>query len=91
MVDDGQGNATVGSILETDDLPALTIREDRPLTDVLTLEALGRLGAIIATDEDDTLTRRGHDRSGPAGASDGAGAAGVALAQSDAVGCRNSV
>ncbi len=55
LVDAGQGSATVGSILELE-TGRLTILESRPLTDVLTLEALGRLGAIIATDEDDTLT-----------------------------------
>jgi CBS domain-containing protein len=51
----GDGAATVGSILEPE-TARLTIREDRPLTDVLALEALGRLGAVIATGEDDTLT-----------------------------------
>jgi len=51
----GQGDSTVGSILEPE-TGRMTILENRPLTDVLTLEALGRLGAIIATDEDDTLT-----------------------------------
>ncbi len=50
-----QGNATVGSILEPD-AGRLTILEDRPLTDVLTLESLGRLGAVIATDDQDLLT-----------------------------------
>jgi Zn-dependent protease len=55
LVDAGAGSATVGSILEPE-TGRLTILESRPLTDVLTLEALGRLGAIIATDEDDTLT-----------------------------------
>jgi CBS domain-containing protein len=55
LVLSGQGDATVGSILEHE-TARLTIRDDRPLTDVLALEALGRLGAVIATDEDDTLT-----------------------------------
>ncbi len=55
LVHAGEGSATVGSILEPE-TARLTILENRPLTDVLTLEALGRLGAIIATDEDDTLT-----------------------------------
>jgi Zn-dependent protease len=50
-VDDGQPNSTVGSILEVDDLAKLQIREDRPLTDVLMLEALGRLGAIVAVND----------------------------------------
>ncbi len=55
LVLSGQGGATVGSILERE-TSRLTIGEDRPLTDVLMLEALGRLGAVIATGDDDTLT-----------------------------------
>ncbi|HWD69656.1 MAG TPA: site-2 protease family protein [Solirubrobacteraceae bacterium] len=55
LVLDGEGSATVGSILEPD-TGRLTILEDRPLTDVLTLDSLGRLGAVIATDDDDVLT-----------------------------------
>ncbi|MGH2863007.1 MAG: M50 family metallopeptidase [Solirubrobacteraceae bacterium] len=51
----GAGDATVGSILEPD-TGRVTIPEDRPLTDVLMLESLGRLGAVIATDDDDVLT-----------------------------------
>lgn len=50
-----EGDATVGSILEPD-TGRLSILEDRPLTDVLTLESLGRLGAVIATDDDEVLT-----------------------------------
>ncbi len=56
LVDGGQGCATVGSILETDDNAKLQIGEQRPLTDVLMLEALGRLGAVVAVDDDGTLT-----------------------------------
>jgi CBS domain-containing protein len=55
LVLDGDGAATVGSILEPE-TGRLSIREDRPLTDVLMLEELGRLGAIIATDDHDRLT-----------------------------------
>ena len=51
----GGGNATVGSILEPD-TGRVTINEDRPLTDVLALESLGRLGAVMATDDQDVLT-----------------------------------
>lgn len=51
----GDGGATVGSILEPE-TGRVTILDDRPLTDVLMLEALGRLGAVIATDADQTLT-----------------------------------
>jgi Zn-dependent protease len=55
LVTAGQGGATVGSILEPD-VGRVTVLEDRPLTDVLSLESLGRLGAVLATDEDDVLT-----------------------------------
>jgi Zn-dependent protease len=55
-VDDGQPNSTVGSILEADEVAKLQIDEDRPLTDVLMLEALGRLGAIVAIDGRGTLS-----------------------------------
>jgi Zn-dependent protease len=55
LVLSGGGDATVGSILEPD-AGRLTIAEDCPLTDVLTLESLGRLGAVIATNGDDMLT-----------------------------------
>lgn len=55
-VDDGQPNATVGSILEPDEVTKLQIGEERPLTDVLMLEALGRLGAVVAIDDYGTLS-----------------------------------
>lgn len=56
LVDAGHGDATVGSILEPGDSSKLQIGESRPLTDVLTLEALGRLGAVIAVDDYGTLS-----------------------------------
>ncbi len=55
LVRAGEGEATVGSILEPGS-ERLAIGEDRPLTEVLALDSLGRLGAVIATDADDTLT-----------------------------------
>ncbi len=56
LVDAGQGSSTVGSILETEDNRKLQIGEHQPLTDVLMLEGLGRLGAVVAVDDDGTLT-----------------------------------
>jgi Zn-dependent protease len=56
LVDGGRGSDTVGSILEPGDAGELQIDETRPLTDVLMLEALGRLGAIVAIDADGMLT-----------------------------------
>jgi Zn-dependent protease len=53
--DRGEGWLTVGSVLESDDAAALRVDEDRPLTDVLALESLGRLGAVIAVDGDGVL------------------------------------
>jgi Zn-dependent protease len=53
--DGGEGWLAVSSVLESDDAAALQIGEDRPLTDVLTLESLGRLGAVMAVDADGVL------------------------------------
>jgi CBS domain-containing protein len=55
LVHAGEGSATVGSILEPD-TGRWSINEERPLTDVLMLEELGRLGAVMAVNDDDTLT-----------------------------------
>jgi Zn-dependent protease len=55
LVHSGSGAATVGSILEPES-GRLAVLEDQPLTDVLALESLGRLGAVIATDDDQVLT-----------------------------------
>lgn len=51
----GGGENTVGSILEPD-VGRLTVFESQPLTDVLQLESLGRLGAVMATNGDRVLT-----------------------------------
>jgi Zn-dependent protease len=55
LADNGHGSDTVGSILDPTDPLKLQIDENRPLTDVLMLDALGRLGAIVAVDEDGVL------------------------------------
>jgi CBS domain-containing protein len=55
LVHSGNGSATVGSILEAES-GRLAVLEDQPLTDVLNLESLGRLGAVMATDGDRVLT-----------------------------------
>jgi len=49
-LDAGEGWVTVGSILEGDAPEDLQVNQDQALTDVLTLEALGRLGAVVAVD-----------------------------------------
>jgi Zn-dependent protease len=53
--DRGEGWLDVGSVLEADDAEAMRIGEDRPLTELLTLECLGRLGAVVAVDADGVL------------------------------------
>ena len=54
-LDGGEGWLTVGAVLETDAADTLRVDEDRPLTEVLTLESLGRLGAVMAVDHDGVL------------------------------------
>jgi Zn-dependent protease len=53
--DRGEGWLAVSSVLESDDADALRIGEDQPLTDLLTVESLGRLGAVMAVDDEGVL------------------------------------
>jgi Zn-dependent protease len=53
--DGGEGWLTVGSVLESDEAATLRVDEDRPLTDVLSSESLGRLGAVMAVDHEGVL------------------------------------
>ncbi len=53
--DRGEGWLAVSSVLESDDADALRIGEDQPLTDLLTFESLGRLGAVMAVDAEGVL------------------------------------
>jgi CBS domain-containing protein len=49
--DSGDGTLPVTVLLESDEATAsLRVGEDRPITDALKLEALPRLGAVIAVD-----------------------------------------
>jgi Zn-dependent protease len=54
-VDRGEGWLTVGSVMAAEDAGKLRVGEDRPLTDVLSSESLGRLGAMVAVDGDGVL------------------------------------
>jgi Zn-dependent protease len=48
---DGDGTLPVSALLESDEATAsLRVGEDRPITDALKLEALPRLGAVVAVD-----------------------------------------
>lgn len=54
-LDHGEGWLTIDSLLEPEDGVVMHVNEDRPLTDVLSLESLGRLGAVMAVDGEGVL------------------------------------
>jgi Zn-dependent protease len=54
-VDGGEGWLTVDSMLESEEGGKWWVNEDRPLTEVLASEALGRLGALMAVDGEGVL------------------------------------
>jgi Zn-dependent protease len=49
--DSGEGWLTVGSVLDAGESGTWRVNLDRPLTEVLSSESLGRLGAVMAVDE----------------------------------------
>ncbi len=53
--DGGEGWLTVGGVLEAGEASSWRVREDRPLTEVLSSESLGRLGALMAVDGEGVL------------------------------------
>jgi Zn-dependent protease len=53
--DAGEGWLTIDSVLESEDSAVMHVDEDRPLTEVLSLESLGRLGAVMAVDREGIL------------------------------------
>lgn len=53
--DAGEGWLSIDSVLEREDTALMHVDADRPLTDVLSLESLGRLGAVMAVDRDGVL------------------------------------
>jgi Zn-dependent protease len=53
--DRGEGWLTVGAVLEGEEAASWRVNEDRPLTEVLASEALGRLGALMAVDGEGVL------------------------------------
>jgi Zn-dependent protease len=54
-IENGEGWVTVASILEADDGDS-RVFEGRPLTELLTIPALGRLGGVVAVDGDDVVS-----------------------------------
>ncbi len=53
--DGGEGWLTVGAVLESEGAATWRVNEDRPLTEVLSSEPLGRLGALMAVDAEGVL------------------------------------
>ncbi len=54
-VDSGEGWLTVDSMLESEEGGKWWVNEDRPLSELLASEALGRLGALMAVDGEGVL------------------------------------
>jgi Zn-dependent protease len=54
-VDAGEGWLTVGAVVETEDAGNWRVDEDRPISEVLSSESLGRLGALMAVDREGVL------------------------------------
>jgi Zn-dependent protease len=54
-LDGGEGWLTVGSMIEPAEPLSWRVREDRPITELLSSESLGRLGALMAVDGEGVL------------------------------------
>ncbi|MGH2915486.1 MAG: site-2 protease family protein [Solirubrobacteraceae bacterium] len=65
-LDAGEGWLTVSAVLEPGEAARWRVREDRPIAELLSSEALGRLGALMAVDDQGVLrgvvTRRALQR-----------------------------
>jgi Zn-dependent protease len=53
--DAGEGWLTIGSVLESGEASSWRVQEDRPITELLASESLGRLGALMAVDGEGVL------------------------------------
>jgi Zn-dependent protease len=53
--DAGEGWLTVGAVVESEGAGAWRVQQDRPLTELLASEPLGRLGALMAVDGEGVL------------------------------------
>ncbi len=51
VVDGGEGWLTIGSALDAGEAGSWRVGMDRPLTELLSSEPLGRLGALMAVDD----------------------------------------
>ena len=55
VIDRGENWLTIDSVLESDGAGRWRVQEDRPITELLGSEPLGRLGAVMAVDGDGVL------------------------------------
>lgn len=53
--DGGEGWLTIGAVLDSDDPGSWRVNQDRPLTELISSESLGRLGALMAVDGEGVL------------------------------------
>ena len=53
--DAGEGWLTIGSVVDADDAASWRVDAERPITDILSSEPMGRLGALMAVDGDGVL------------------------------------
>jgi Zn-dependent protease len=54
-IEGGEAWLTIGAVLESDDAHSWQVEEDRPITELLASETLGRLGALLAVDSEGVL------------------------------------
>jgi Zn-dependent protease len=54
-IDGGEAWLTIGAVLESDETTSWRVQEDRPITELLASETLGRLGALVAVDSEGVL------------------------------------
>jgi Zn-dependent protease len=55
LIDAGESWLTVGSVVESEEAASWRVGEDRPLTELISSEPLGRLGALMAVDGEGVL------------------------------------
>jgi Zn-dependent protease len=54
-IDGGEAWLTTGAVLESDGVASWRVREDRPISELLASETLGKLGALMAVDAEGIL------------------------------------
>jgi Zn-dependent protease len=55
LIDGGEGWLTVGSIVQSEEAASWRVQADRPITELLSSESLGRQGALMAVDGEGVL------------------------------------